>query len=65
VGLTSPPWKRLFSRNLKKQQLDTLAAEASEEGQGPRRAVQPVMMLMKYIINMKEEALKTLALKSF
>jgi hypothetical protein len=49
VGLTTPPWKRLLLRNLKKK---TIAgwilqlAEASEEGQGTRRAVEPMMMMM-------------------
>jgi hypothetical protein len=45
VRLTTPPRKRLLSRNLKKQWPDTQLAEASEEGQGPRRAVKPMMMI--------------------
>jgi hypothetical protein len=38
MGLTTPPWKKLLSRNLKKQK--------AEKGQGPHRAVEPVMMMM-------------------
>jgi hypothetical protein len=37
------PGKKLLSRNLKKQ-------KASEEGQGPRRAVDPKMMMMIYCV---------------
>jgi hypothetical protein len=38
--LTTPPWKRLLSRNLKKQ---LQLPEASEEGLGPRKAVELMM----------------------
>jgi hypothetical protein len=34
------PWKRLLSRNLKK------LAETSEEDHGPRRAVEPMMVVV-------------------
>jgi hypothetical protein len=46
VGLTTPPWKRLLSRNLKKQQPDLELTEASEEGQGPCWAVEPMKVMM-------------------
>jgi hypothetical protein len=43
VGLTTPILKRLLSLNLKKiLQL----ADASERGQGPYKAVEPMMMMM-------------------
>jgi hypothetical protein len=39
VGADNPTLEKLLSRNLKKQ-------KASEEGQGPRRAVKSLMMMM-------------------
>jgi hypothetical protein len=41
VRLTTPTWKRLVTKSEE--------AEPSEEGQGPRRAVEPMMMMMNYI----------------
>jgi hypothetical protein len=40
VGLTTPPLKNKLLRDLKK------ATVAFEEGQGPHRAVEPVMVMM-------------------
>jgi hypothetical protein len=45
VGLTTPPWKKLLSQNLKKQ-------KASEECQGPDRVGEPMMMMMIIMIMM-------------
>jgi hypothetical protein len=43
VGLTTPPWKKLLSQNLKKQ-------KASEELQGPDRVGEPMMIMIIIII---------------
>jgi hypothetical protein len=52
VGLTTTPVKNKLLRDLKKQQLGPIKdkwgrmTEAFEDGQGPHRAVESVMMTM-------------------
>jgi hypothetical protein len=51
VGLTTPPWKKNVIKTEEATAGRTLLeqrrlAEASEEGQGPQRAVEPMMMMI-------------------
>jgi hypothetical protein len=46
MRLTTPPWKIHVTKS-EEAIGDTLLAEASEEGQGPRRAVEPMMMTLQ------------------
>jgi hypothetical protein len=53
VGLTTPPWKKNVTKSEEAKAGRTIPrlAEAPEEGQGPHRAVEPMMMMMMNLFN--------------
>jgi hypothetical protein len=53
VGLKTPPWKDSCHEIQRSNSWILQLAEASEDGQGPRRAFEPIMMMKveKYVIH--------------